>query len=79
MSKSGKKLSTFEKKKSQQKRTTEASTEKLVQIALIFSWFFLAAPKILVDFSQQVHKAHENSNCQSLTLPIHGLLNPLCK
>ena len=33
----------------------EASTEKLVQIALTFSWFFSAASKIFVDFSQQVH------------------------
>ena len=56
-------------------------TEKLVQIALTFSWFFSAAPKLLSDFSQQVHNVHENSNClytcRSLTLPIHGLFKSL--
>ena len=55
----------------------ETCTEKIVQIALIFSRFFSAAPKLLDDFSQQVHNARENSNCLytcwSLTLPIHGL------
>ena len=43
--------------------------------------FFSAAPKLLVDFSQQVHNVHENSNClytcRSLTLPIHGLFKSL--
>ena len=59
----------------------EASTEKLVQIALTFSWFFSAAPKLLVDFSQQVHDSRKNSNClytcRNLTLPIHGLFKSL--
>ena len=82
MSKSGKKLSTFERKKfSAKEDSTEASTEKLVQIALTLSLFFSAAPKLLVDFSQQVLNARENLNClytcRSLTLPIHGLFKSL--
>ena len=48
MSNSGKKLSTFEFLFSLQKRTL--LTEKLVQIALIFSLFFSADPKLLFNF-----------------------------
>ena len=74
MSNFGKKLSTFEFLYSLQKRTL--LTEKPV-LRSLFHWFFSAAPKFLVDFSQQVHNERENSNCLytclSLTLPINGL------
>ena len=36
----------------------ETSTEKPMQIALFFS----AAPKLLLDFSQQLQKARKSSN-----------------
>ena len=82
MSNSDKKLSSFEFLYSLHKRTVltdwEASTEKLVQIALTFSWFFSAAPKLLLHFSQQLHNARENSNClytcRIVTLAIPGFL-----
>ena len=47
-------------------------TKKLLEIALTFSWFFSSVPKLLVDFTQLVHKASKNSNfiytCRSMTL-----------
>ena len=57
-------MTTFEFLFSLQKRTL--LTEKLVQISLILSLFFSAAPKLLVDFSQQVHNARKNQIVSTL-------------